>query len=101
MGVPGFAVHFIVQSVIAGTMVARLALRRDLDFTPGFVSFHTTLPAGAPLGLFTSIANLMPGTVCVSVCTQTVTVHVLDTRSPYEPGLRQLEQKVSALFGLD
>ena len=58
-----FILHFLRQSIVAGTDVALRALDPRLPLQPGFVIYHTRLPPGPKRSMFCAIMSLLPGTL--------------------------------------
>ncbi len=96
---PGFIGFFLRQSWLGGWDVARRALRRDLPLEPRWARWPLGLPPGQPRTLMIGVVSLLPGTLSADLREDTLWVHSLagDPR----PGLAELEQRVSRLFGLE
>lgn len=97
---PAFAWFFITRSVSAGIDVGKRTLSPRLKLNPGFYSFHTQLPSGAPQYFFGAVVSLLPGTLCSEFTDHTIVLHVLDTDDDIERDSRALEQQIARLYGV-
>jgi multicomponent Na+:H+ antiporter subunit E len=80
--------HLLVNSLFAGTDVARRALDPRLPLNPGSIHYPAASPAGAPRALLSTIACLVPGTLAIGPTVDgTLLVHCLDVAQPVEAGL--------------
>ena len=78
-----FALHFLCQSIVAGTGVAMRALDPRLSLRPGFVVYQTHLPPGTKRDAFCAITSLLPGTLpCGPAEGNGLTIHCLDVTQP-------------------
>ena len=78
-----FLLHFLHQSIVAGTEVALRALHPRLPLHPGFVIYRPRLPPGTRRNVFCAITSLMPGTLpCGSADGNGLTIHCLDVTQP-------------------
>jgi multicomponent Na+:H+ antiporter subunit E len=78
-----FVLHFLRQSIAAGTDVAQRALDPRLRLRPGFVVYQTHLPPGTARDAFCAIMSLLPGTLpCGPAEGNGLTVHCLDVTQP-------------------
>jgi multicomponent Na+:H+ antiporter subunit E len=79
-----FVLHFLRQSIFAGTDVALRALDpRRLSLRPGFVVYPTDLPPGTNRNAFCAIMSLLPGTLpCGPADGNDLAVHCLDVTEP-------------------
>jgi multicomponent Na+:H+ antiporter subunit E len=71
-----------VQTLLAGTDIARRAFAPSLPLRPGMVAHATALPEGTPRDGFTALASLAPGALPAGTEGDVVMVHALDTRLP-------------------
>lgn len=79
----GLALHFLRQSIAAGTDVALRALDPRLPIRPGFVVYQARLPPGTKRNAFCAIMSLLPGTLpCGSAQGNGLAIHCLDVRQP-------------------
>jgi multicomponent Na+:H+ antiporter subunit E len=75
--------HFLRQSIAAGTDVALRALDPRLPLRPGFVVYQARLPPGTKRDAFCAIMSLLPGTLpCGPAEDNGLTVHCLDVTQP-------------------
>lgn len=99
-GLARFLPFFLLQSLRGGIDVARRALHPQRPLTPGMFEFRLRLPASPARIFFANTVNLLPGTCIASLQDQLLRVHVLDASLPVAAALRQVEERVAALFGL-
>ncbi len=97
-GLLGFALFFLGRSMLAGLDVARRALDPRLPIAPAVLSYHTTLPAGAPRACFAAVVSLLPGTLTVGMSASLLEVHALDVREDVNANLATLEARIAAIF---
>lgn len=77
------ALHFLRQSITAGTDVALRALDPRLPIRPGFVVYQARLPPGTKRNAFCAIMSLLPGSLpCGSAEGNGLAVHCLDVTQP-------------------
>jgi multicomponent Na+:H+ antiporter subunit E len=78
-----FLLHFLHQSIGAGTDVALRALDPRLPLEPGFVTYRPRLPPGTKRNTFCAITSLMPGTLpCGPADGNGLAIHCLDLTQP-------------------
>ncbi len=78
-----FVLHFLRQSIAAGTDVAWRALDPRLPLQPGFVVYHAQLPPGTKRDTFCAIMSLLPGTLpCGPAEGNGLIIHCLDVTQP-------------------
>ena len=79
----GLVLHFLRQSIAAGTDVALRALDPRLPLRPGFVVYQARLPPGTKRDAFCAIMSLLPGTLpCGAVEGNGLAIHCLDVTQP-------------------
>jgi multicomponent Na+:H+ antiporter subunit E len=79
----GLVLHFLRQSIAAGTDVALRALDPRLPLRPGFVVYQARLPPGTKRDAFCAIMSLLPGTLpCGPAEGNGLTIHCLDVTQP-------------------
>jgi multicomponent Na+:H+ antiporter subunit E len=79
----GLVLHFLRQSIVAGTDVALRALDPRLPLRPGFVVYQAHLPPGTKRSAFSALMSLLPGTLpCGSAEDNGLAVHCLDVTQP-------------------
>lgn len=109
--VPGFAVNFLVRSVVAGVDVARRTLNPSLPLYPAMIHYQTRLPAGLPRLTLVNLISLMPGTLVAETAGvaergaaefegSRLSIHCLDHRQDLHRDLAKAERQVALLFGL-
>jgi multicomponent Na+:H+ antiporter subunit E len=97
---PGFFVYFLLQSFRAGIHVARHALHPLNDIHPGFTTYRSRLPEGAPRAVFANLISILPGTLSWSLEDGVHKVHLLSGHPLVFEELAQLEGRVGRLYGL-
>ncbi len=96
--VPLFLAFFIWQSLKAGVDVAFRALRPRRPLAPAVLEYSLRLPEGSARVLLANTVSLLPGTLTAALEGDRLIVHVLDARLPIRKSLRQVEERVAALF---
>jgi multicomponent Na+:H+ antiporter subunit E len=95
---PGLALRFVWQSVIAGVDVARRAFAPRLPLEPGFVVYPTKYPRGPARNAFASLTSLLPGTVPVGDDDRGLEYHCLDVGQPVTEQLAAEENAVARVL---
>lgn len=99
-GLAGFLNFFLVQSLKGGVQVAVMALRPRLDLRPGMLKIPLYLPEGVGRVILVNTLNLLPGTLSVSLTTDSLRLHMLDERRPIEVQVRDVEARIAHMLGL-
>lgn len=92
---------FVGTGVLRGAFDVGVRSLRPDTLNPGFIPYRTDLPEGAPRRIFALFITLMPGTLTVRLDGTDLTVHALDRSTDVLAELRELEQRIAALFGVD
>lgn len=100
-GMLRFGLHFLHSSLGAGIDVARRALSPRMPLDPLLLTVGTRLPAGPPRWLLGASLSLVPGSLMVEFENDKLLLHCLDRKRGVEAEVRQMEQRIAALFGLD
>ena len=79
---PGLALRFVRQSVVAGVDVARRAFAPRMPLNTGFVVYPTRYPRGPARNAFACLTSLLPGTVPVRDDERGLEYHCLDVGQP-------------------
>lgn len=93
-----FALWFFVAAVRGGIDVAFRAVSPSLPLVPGFIEFHTRLTNSAAQVFFANTISLLPGTLSVALQEDRLSIHALDIEQPLHERLRDLEDRVAAVF---
>ncbi|CAN5120891.1 hypothetical protein BH23CHL1_BH23CHL1_22100 [soil metagenome] len=101
MGLLRFLPYFAMQSLRGGIDVSRRAFHPRAPLDPGYVEHQFRLPEGPLRVFFVNAINLQPGTVGVRIEGDRLRVHALDQSMPVEENLRDLEERVAGLFGVE
>ena len=92
---PGLALRFAWQSVVAGIDVARRAFAPRLRLRPGFVIYPVRYPPGPARNTFASVTSLLPGTVPAQDDEEGLHYHCLDVGQPVAEQLAAEEDALS------
>lgn len=98
LGVVRFLPYFLRQSVLGGLDVASRAMRFRVDLTPTVITHVFALESEAARVLFVWVVSLLPGTAAVDIQGDQAWIHVLDQRLADPTTLKELEQRVAAMF---
>jgi multicomponent Na+:H+ antiporter subunit E len=79
---PGMALRFAWQSVMAGVDVARRAFDPRLPLRPGWVEYPVRFPPGPMRNTFAALTSLLPGTVPAGEKDGAMLYHCLDIGQP-------------------
>lgn len=99
-GVTVFLGWFARESVRGASDVAWRACQVRPDIAPGFRTYTTALPAGAPRTLFANCITLLPGTLTADTRGDRLAIHMLDHRQDLDADLGTLERRIAAIWGL-
>lgn len=97
---PSFLLFFLVESLRGGMDVAWRALHPGLPVQPHFVDHPLRLPPGLPRTLMVSLVSLLPGSLSADLDADRGVLRVHLLAAGGDAGLRVLEQRIAALFGL-
>ena len=95
-----FVPFFLWHSLKGGVDVARWALHPRMSVTPELIEYPLRLPPGLSQVTMINISSLLPGTLSAEIEGQVLKIHVLDSRSDFLTGLKELEQRVGQLWGI-
>lgn len=101
LGLLRFLPYFAKQSLRGGIDVSRRAFHPRMPLNPGYVDFRFRLPKGPWRVFFVNVINLFPGTVVVRAEADRLRIHALDEAMPVEENLKDLEERVADLFGVE
>ncbi len=99
-GALAFAGFFLRESLRGGWDVACRALAPKLALSPAILCVPFHLPPGVARLFFCGAISLLPGTAVVAIAADTLCIHALAASPRVEEELRELENRVAALFGL-
>ena len=99
-GVIGFTPYFLWQSFLGGVDVAWRAFHPGLPLNTGLKVFKTRLPGELPRVFFAWTISLLPGTASVKMEENELVIHVLNVNEKFEPQMRDLENRIAAVFGI-
>ena len=90
---------FIRKAVLGGIDVARRAVVRRVDVTPGVIEYRFGTHSEAGRVAIAALNSLMPGTLSVNLVDGVLRVHALDTTSPVHDQVAELERRVRRVIG--
>lgn len=97
-GLLAFLPVFLWFSLRSALDVAWRAVHPRRPLEPALVDYPWALPPGTPRQLFANLVNLMPGTLCVRISDQAITLHILGHPRRTQAGLQRLEAHVARMF---
>jgi multicomponent Na+:H+ antiporter subunit E len=77
------------------------AFNPRMPLQPGIVTYRLRLPDGPGRVFFANSVSLQPGSFVAGIEGDVLKVHALDTAMPIAENLRELEDRVAALFELE
>jgi multicomponent Na+:H+ antiporter subunit E len=101
IGLLRFLLFFFLQSLRGGVQVAGFALRPRLSLRPGIHEIVLRLPEGIGRVLLANTLSLLPGTLSVGLEGNRLFLHVLDEQVPAEAEVRNAENRVAQMLGLE
>ncbi|MDF1542069.1 MAG: Na+/H+ antiporter subunit E [Anaerosomatales bacterium] len=101
VGALRYAGYFIQQSVLGGIDVSMRAIKPSLPIDPLILRYRMRLVPEYARVLFADTVSLLPGTLSSGFEDDTMTLHVLDCELDVEQSLRDVEERVADVFGLD
>jgi multicomponent Na+:H+ antiporter subunit E len=96
---PGLALRFLWQSVVAGWDVATRAFSPTPRVRPGFVVYPVGFPPGPARNFFTTLTSLLPGTVPAGEEGGRLLYHCLDVEQPVVAQLAAEEAELARVLG--
>ena len=96
-----FIPFFIVQSVLGGVDVALRAVALTPRLDPGYVEFDFRITEEPARVFVANTMSLMPGTLSVSLDSNRLRMHVLDTGMPNAERAREVEAHAASMFRLE
>lgn len=97
----GTFLPYYLNAVIRGGLdVSRRALAPALPIAPGLLPYRIRLEAGPARVFFVNAISLLPGTFSADLDGERLSVHFLADDGSGEARIRNLEERVAALFGL-
>jgi multicomponent Na+:H+ antiporter subunit E len=101
LGALRFIPFFLRDSLSGGVDVALRALRPNMPLVPDLLEYDLRVPEGAPRILVENTLSLLPGTLTADVRGRRLYVHTLVEASYVLDELRELEERVADVFGLE
>jgi multicomponent Na+:H+ antiporter subunit E len=93
-----FGPYFLWQSLAGGIDVARRALAPSMPIQPAVIRFHLRLRHPPAAAFLAWTVGLLPGTASIRLRRDVLEIHALDARLPIGRRLREVEERVAALF---
>lgn len=100
-GVIAFVPVFLWFSLRSALDVAWRAMHPRRPLEPALVDYPWALPPGTPRLMFANLVNLMPGTLCVRISEQAITLHILGRPGRTQATLQRLERHVARMFKME
>ncbi len=97
-GALGFIAVFAAFSLRSGLDVAGRALHPRRPLTPALLDYPWRLPDNGSRIFLANLINLMPGTLCVRITDEVMTVHTIGDTERALAGLRRLETLTARLL---
>lgn len=98
-GLAALLPYFLINSVKGAWDIGRRALQRDMGLKPALLAYPVSLPDELARVVLVDAITLLPGTLTVAAEGNTALVHVVDTDAAPLDDVRDLEERVGALFG--
>ncbi|MCQ4257185.1 Na+/H+ antiporter subunit E [Stutzerimonas stutzeri] len=95
---PGFIGFFLGKMVAGAWDVAVRALHPGRSLQPAWLVYPLTAHSPQVRLVLSALVGLLPGTLASRVDGDSMRVHVLDQRQPWEPTVRELEQRLQRLL---
>lgn len=99
-GAARFAPFFLWQSLSGGFDVALRAIRPSMPLEPDLVEYETSLENPTAIAFMAGVVSLLPGTLATEVRGNEILIHSIVGESRATEGARNLETRISELFGL-
>jgi multicomponent Na+:H+ antiporter subunit E len=96
---PIYIPWLVWQVLLSGWHLSLLILDPKMPIKPKLFTFETTLRDPAALAIFGNSITLTPGTITAEAMPGELVVHAMDDVSA--AGLRDMEQKIVRVFGVD
>ncbi len=94
----GFMPFFFRLSLMGGIDVTTRAMKPDMPLKTGTITYPVTLKHPAARVFFIWVVSLLPGTAAAQLMNQSLRLHVLDMNQSHHERLRELEQRLDAIF---
>ncbi len=99
-GLFAFVPYFLLQSFLGGWDVAVRALRPSMPLNTNLITYRTRLPGNLPRVFLIWVISLLPGTASVQIEDDEVTIHVLNEDESFTPKMKDLEDRIGRIFGI-
>jgi multicomponent Na+:H+ antiporter subunit E len=100
IGALRFAVYFLQKSLISSIDVSSRVLRPQMPLKPGMVNYTLRLPPGLGRVIMSNATSLLPGTLSVDLRGDVLVVNALDVDAAVADELRQLEERIAGMVGV-
>jgi multicomponent Na+:H+ antiporter subunit E len=94
-----FLQYFIVQSLLGGWTIAKLALTAKPNLAPGFITYYTNLANESQVLTFMQVLSLLPGTVSAKQNGPVITIHVMNMNEFDHAEIDDCQLRISKLLG--
>lgn len=95
-----FVAWFILNSLRAGVVVGGSILFARPAVDPELLRLRLRLPPGGPRWLLADVVGMMPGTLCVALDDDLLSLHCLNGGEGVAEEVRELEQRIAHMLGL-
>lgn len=100
LGALRFALYFLQKSLLSSIDVASRVMRPRMALKPGTVDYALRLPPGIGRVIMSNVTSLLPGTLGVDLLDDVLVVNALDVDAAVHDELRQLEERIAGLIGV-
>lgn len=91
---PILAPGFLYRSLVGGLDVAWRAFHPTLPIRPGWLTYQSAMPEGAPRVMLSGEVTMMPGSLVAGSRRGELLVHALDTGMPIARTIRAEEERL-------
>lgn len=96
---PMLAPGFLYKSLAGGLDVAWRAFHPKLPIRPGWLTYRSAMPEGAPRVVLSGEVTLMPGSLVAGSRRGELLIHALDTAMPIVQTIRAEEERLGSAVG--
>lgn len=101
VGLIRYLLFFLHRSLASGVDVGLRAIRPSMPLDPEFVRYRTRLGPEYARVLFANTVSMLPGTLSAGFDGGWFVSHVLDCHPSVDRDLREVEERIADLFGLE
>lgn len=97
-GITKFLSFFLTQSLLGGIDILKRSMVRQLNIHPGFLTYKTSLEAPISQSLLCASISMIPGTLCIHLDQNTLTIHTIDTTLNHQKAFQKIESLLKEAF---